>query len=28
MHLHIDDFTHADQLENKQSHTAAAIPTV
>jgi len=28
MHLYIDNFTQADRPQNKQSRTAAAIPTV
>jgi len=28
MHLCFDNFTHADRPQNKQSHTAAAIPMV
>jgi len=27
-HLYIDNFTHADQPQNKQSRTMTAIPTV
>ena len=28
MHLYIDNFTHADRPQSKQSRTTAAIPTV